>query len=110
MLSVLRRSDSRGERRDLNDAHNEILRLQGVKPEEYGKFDWPEWSGPANSIRWAERRLNKQFIEDESAQSGSPMIPSSTAEGAGAVKGGDVHAGLHVQNNERSVSDPPTHS
>lgn len=40
---------------DLNEAHNEILRLQGVKPEDYARFDWPQWSGPANSIRWAER-------------------------------------------------------
>jgi hypothetical protein len=45
--------------RDLNDAHNEILRLQGVQPEDYSKYDWPEWSAPANSIRWAERVLGK---------------------------------------------------
>jgi hypothetical protein len=40
----------------LNDAHDEIVRLQGGDPTRY---DWPEWSGPANSIRWAERRLGK---------------------------------------------------
>lgn len=45
--------------RDLTDAHNEILRLQGTPPERYAAFDWPEWSGPANSIRWAEKRLGK---------------------------------------------------
>jgi hypothetical protein len=47
--------------RDLNDAHNEILRLQGVQPEDYSKYDWPEWSAPANSIRWAERVLGKSL-------------------------------------------------
>lgn len=40
--------------RDLNEAHNEILRLQGVKPEDFNKYDWPEWTPQANSIRWAE--------------------------------------------------------
>jgi hypothetical protein len=45
--------------RDLNEAHNEILKLQGVTPEDYGTYDWPEWSGPANSLRWAGRRLGK---------------------------------------------------
>jgi len=44
---------------DLNAAHNEILHLQGVAPADYGRYDWPEWSAPANSIRWAERRLGK---------------------------------------------------
>src|ERR1041384_3209538 len=41
---------------DLNDAHDEIVRLQGGNPQQY---DWPEWSGPAHSIRWAEHRLGK---------------------------------------------------
>jgi len=45
--------------RDLNEAHNEILRLQGVPPEQYAAYDWPEWSAPANSIRWAEKTLGK---------------------------------------------------
>lgn len=49
--------------RDLNDAHNEVLRLQGVKPEDFDKYDWPEWSGPANSIRWAEQRLGKRLAK-----------------------------------------------
>jgi hypothetical protein len=47
--------------RDLNAAHDEILRLQGVLSEDYGKYDWPEWSGPANSIRWAERLTGKRL-------------------------------------------------
>ena len=41
--------------RDLNEAHNEILRQQGVAESDFGKYDWPEWSPQANSIRWAER-------------------------------------------------------
>lgn len=49
--------------RDLNDAHNEILRAQGVAPEDFGKYDWPEWSGPANSIRWAEKLLGKRLAK-----------------------------------------------
>jgi hypothetical protein len=44
---------------DLNAAHDEILRLQGVAPDNWMDFDWPQWSAPANSIRWAERYLNK---------------------------------------------------
>lgn len=42
--------------RDLNAAHDEIVRLQGGDP---AQFDWPEWSAPANSIRWAEKRLGR---------------------------------------------------
>jgi len=49
--------------RDLNDAHNEILRAQGVKPEDFDKYDWPEWSSPANSIRWAECLLKKRLAK-----------------------------------------------
>lgn len=41
--------------RDLNEAHNEILRQQGMAESDFGKYDWPEWSPQANSIRWAER-------------------------------------------------------
>ena len=40
--------------RDLNQAHDEILRHLRVKPEEFHKYDWPEWTPQANSIRWAE--------------------------------------------------------
>lgn len=47
--------------RDLNAAHDEILRAQGVASERFNNFDWPEWSGPANSIRWAERTLGKRL-------------------------------------------------
>lgn len=34
---------------DLSSAHHEICKLQGLDPE---KHDWPEWSSPANTVRW----------------------------------------------------------
>lgn len=40
--------------RDLNAAHDEIVKGQGGDP---AAFDWPEWSSPANTIRWIERHL-----------------------------------------------------
>lgn len=49
--------------RDLNEAHNEILRQQGVVESEYYRFDWPEWSNQANSIRWAEDILKKKLAK-----------------------------------------------
>lgn len=42
--------------KDLRLAHAEICGLQGLDP---AKHDWPEWSSPANTIRWAERILAK---------------------------------------------------
>ena len=50
---------------DLNQAHNEILRLQGIQPQDYFKHDWPEWSGPANNIRWAEKILGKKLAKTD---------------------------------------------
>lgn len=49
--------------KDLNSAHDEILRAQGVAESEFGKFDWPEWSPQANSIRWAENLLKKKLAK-----------------------------------------------
>lgn len=49
--------------RDLNEAHNEILRLQNVTEDDFGKWDWPEWSPQANSIRWAERVLQGRLAK-----------------------------------------------
>lgn len=49
--------------RDLNDAHNEILRLQGVAEADFAKYDWPEWSPQANSIRWAEGQTKKKLAK-----------------------------------------------
>lgn len=34
---------------DLKAAHDVIAQLQGLNPE---KSDWPQWSSPANTIRW----------------------------------------------------------
>lgn len=34
---------------DLASAHAEICKLQGLDPT---KHTWPEWSSPANTLRW----------------------------------------------------------
>lgn len=51
--------------RDLNEAHNEILRQQGVAESDFGKFDWPEWTPQANSIRWAERETRTRLAKTD---------------------------------------------
>jgi hypothetical protein len=43
---------------DLNSAHDEICKLQKIDPK---KFDWPEWTPQANTIRWAEKLLGKKL-------------------------------------------------
>ena len=45
---------------DLNQAHDEICKLQDLTPE---RQDWPEWTPQANSIRWAEKRLGKRLAK-----------------------------------------------
>lgn len=47
--------------RDLNQAHDEVLRQQGCAETDFGKYDWPEWSPQANTIRWASRLLGKDL-------------------------------------------------
>src|SRR6266404_5388634 len=42
--------------KDLNGAQSEIVELQGGDPL---KFDWPEWTPQANSIRPAEKILQR---------------------------------------------------
>ena len=49
--------------RDLNSAHDEILRLQGCAADKLAVYDWPEWSPQANSIRWAEKVLGKRLAK-----------------------------------------------
>jgi hypothetical protein len=49
--------------RDLNSAHNEILRVQGCDEADFLKYDWPEWTPQANSIRWAEELLGKRLAK-----------------------------------------------
>jgi len=49
--------------RNLNEAHNELMRQQDVEnPEEH---DWPEWTSQANTIRWAERLLGKRLAKTQ---------------------------------------------
>jgi hypothetical protein len=48
---------------DLNSAHDEILRLQGCA--EFDKYDYPEWSPQANSIRWAEKVLQCRLAKTD---------------------------------------------
>lgn len=49
--------------RDLNGAHDEIVRLHGCKDPQ--NYDWPEWTPQANSIRWAERLLGKKLAKTD---------------------------------------------
>ena len=46
--------------KDLNGAHDEICKLQGIDPLTH---DWPEWTPQANSIRWVEKRLGKRLAK-----------------------------------------------
>ena len=46
---------------DLNQAHDEIMKAQGASNKEAQKHDWPEWTPQANTIRWAERILEKRL-------------------------------------------------
>lgn len=47
--------------KDLNQAHDEIMKLQDVeRPQNH---DWPEWTPQANTIRWAERMLEKRLAK-----------------------------------------------
>lgn len=61
----------------LNDAHDEIIRLQNADPKQY---DWPEWSGPANSIRAAEKLLGRKLAKTDAwthFPTSSPPEPAS---------------------------------
>ena len=51
--------------RDLNEAHNEILRQQGIAESDFNKYDWPEWTPQANSIRWAERETHTRLAKTD---------------------------------------------
>lgn len=44
LATVMRQSES-----DLQSAHAEICKLQGIDPQ---KHTWPQWSPQANSLRW----------------------------------------------------------
>ncbi len=49
--------------RDLNGAHDELMVQQGVPRDEAKKYDWPEWSPQANSIREAEKLLGQRLAK-----------------------------------------------
>lgn len=42
---------------DLAAAHEEICKLQNLDPKTHS---WPEWSSPANTLRWFEE-IRKKF-------------------------------------------------
>lgn len=43
---------------DLKAAHAEICKLQGIDPTTH---QWPEWSSPANTLRWFEAIRQKHL-------------------------------------------------
>lgn len=45
---------------DLNQAHDEICKLQQIDPKTH---DWPEWTPQAISIRIAEKLLNEKLAK-----------------------------------------------
>jgi len=47
--------------RDLQQAHNEIVVLNGIPRDYADRHDWPQWTPQANTIRWAERLLGKEL-------------------------------------------------
>lgn len=47
LASVMRQAET-----DLKAAHAEICKLQGLDP---AAHSWPEWSSPANTLRWFEK-------------------------------------------------------
>jgi len=65
---------------DLNQAHDELLKVQGVAEDKRPLLDWPEWSPQANSIRWAERLL------------GIPLSKTSNKREARKAMDGDLFA------------------
>jgi hypothetical protein len=48
--------------RDLNQAHDEIIKLQDETADP-AEHDWPAWTPQANSIRWAEKVLGKRLAK-----------------------------------------------
>lgn len=64
--------------KDLNQAHDELMRAQGITDPE--NHDWPAWTPQANSIRWAEHRLGTRLAKT-SAWSLYPDESYEKAEG-----------------------------
>ena len=49
--------------KDLNQAHDELMRVQGATDEQVASHDWPEWTPQANSIRAAEKLLGRKLAK-----------------------------------------------
>lgn len=47
--------------RDLNRAHDELMKIQGKK--DVAGLDWPRWTPQANSIRCAEQMLGRRLAK-----------------------------------------------
>lgn len=47
----------------LNEAHDEILRVQGIDPKDFGNYDWPRLTPQAERIRFAERLLGRRMAK-----------------------------------------------
>ena len=47
--------------RDLQQAHDEVLRAQGCAEADFVRYSWPAWTPQANTIRWAEKLLGKDL-------------------------------------------------
>jgi streptogramin lyase len=58
---VMRQAES-----DLHASHAEICRLQGLDPQ---RHSWPEWSSPANTLRWFDT-LRAEFALSHSETKG----------------------------------------
>lgn len=51
--------------RDLNQAHDELMRAHGAEDGKETTMDWPEWTPQANSIRWAEKLLGRKLAKTD---------------------------------------------
>lgn len=50
---------------DLNQAHNEILKANGILEDQWLNHDWPEWTSQARTIRCAEALLGKKLAKTD---------------------------------------------
>jgi len=49
--------------RALNESHNELLMRQHGPLVDFNRYDWPEWTPQANSIRDAEKLIGKKLAK-----------------------------------------------
>ncbi len=68
---------------DLNQAHDEICKLQGLTEE---LNDWPEWTPQANTIRWCEELFGRKLAKTDAwtlfpADNGRPVRPHRSGGG-----------------------------